>query len=233
MHYFRRLCLGWLLALALPVYAAIPVPELQALNDGAYHATAQLMMYVILDRAGERRQDANTLINSLDPRIAALNDKELLNSWQAARAVMLSDPYQGNEINQLVLYAIEDRTTEFAQVIEKRMPHDLDRQQRTLYELTHRMQTMMTVYLRNSADPLGGSNYSGINRELDPEKMAKEFTAQLDTLAKSQPALAAKIKTKWGFLMPRMTNFSEKSVPYLVDMYGRQIINLLQTASKN
>lgn len=233
MHYFRRLCLGWLLALALPVYAAIPVPELQALNDGAYHATTQLMMYVILERAGERRQDANTLINSLDPRITALNDKELLSSWQAARAVMLSDPYQGNEINQLVLYAIEDRTTEFAQVIEKRMPHDLDRQQRTLYELTHRMQTMMTVYLRNSADPLGGSNYSGINRELDPEKMAKEFTAQLDTLAKSQPALAAKIKTKWGFLMPRMTNFSEKSVPYLVDMYGRQIINLLQTASKN
>jgi hypothetical protein len=232
MHYFRRLCLGVLFTLVLPVYAAIPAPELQALNNGAYHAATQLMMYVVLERAVERRQDANAHINALDSRIAVLNDKELLASWQAARAIMLTELYQDNEVSQRVLYAIEDRTTEFVRVIERRMPHDLDRQQRTLYELTRRMQTMMTVYLRNSADPLGGSNYSGINRELDPEKMAKEFTAQLDALAKSQPALAAKIKTKWGFLMPRMTNFSEKSVPFLVDLYGRQIINLLQAASK-
>lgn len=232
MHSFRTLCLGLLLTLGLPVYAAIPVTELQSLNDDAYHAATQLMMYVILERAGERRQEANNLINSLDSRITALNDKELLTSWQATRAVMITDPYQSGEINQLTLYAIEDRTTEFTRALEKRMPHDLDRQQRALHDLTHRMQIMMTVYLRNSADPLGGSNYSGINKDLDPEKMAKEFSAQLDSLAKTQPALAAKIKTKWAFLMPRMTNFSEKSVPYLVDIYGRQIINLLQAARK-
>jgi len=231
MHHLRMLCTGLLLILGLPAHAAIPAIELQALRDGAYHATTQLMMYAILERAGERRADANKLIATLDPRVAALNDKELLASWQTARAALVNGPYQGTEINQLSLYAMEDHTTEFARIIEQRMPHDLDHQKRTLYDLTGRLQIMMTIYLRNNADPLGGSNYSGINRELDPAKLAKEFSAHLDELAKSQPALVAKIKPKWAFLVPRLTDFNQKGVPYLVDIYGRQIIDLLQASA--
>ncbi|HEX6592859.1 MAG TPA: hypothetical protein VF050_12760, partial [Moraxellaceae bacterium] len=86
----------------------------------------------------------------------------------------------------------------------------------------------------NSADPLGGSNYSGMNRELDPAKLSADFTAQLNEAARTQPALApviAKIKPKWSFLAPRFTDFNQKSVPYLVDLYGRQIIDLLLTTA--
>lgn len=234
MQYLRALCLGLLLMAGLPARAAAPAAELQALRDGAYHATTQLMMYAILDRAGERQSDAGKIINALDPRIAALNDKELLASWQAARAALTSGPYQGNEISQQALYAMEDRSTEFARLIEQRMPHELDQQKRNLYELAGRLQIMMTIYLRNSADPLGGSNYAGINRELDPAKLAREFSARLDELAKTQPALATRIKPKWAFLVQRLTDFNQKSVPYLVDIYGRQIIDLLlATASKS
>ncbi|MDI1301632.1 MAG: hypothetical protein PSX71_06980 [bacterium] len=234
MHYLRALCLGLLLMTGLPAQAAAPAAELQSLRDGAYHATTQLMMYAILERAGERQTDAGKIINTLDPRVAALNDKELLASWQAARAALINGPYQGNDVNQIALYAMEDRTTEFARLIGQRMPHELSRQQRTLFDLTERMQVLMTIYLRNSADPIGGTNYSGINRDLDPAKLVKEFSAQLDELAKTQPALAVKIKPKWHFLITHLSNFnSQLSVPYLVDIYGRQIIDLLlATASK-
>lgn len=234
MHHFHRVCVCMLLMLGISAQAATPAAELQSLRDGAYHATTQLMMYAILERAGERRQGATGIINMLDPRITALNDKELLVSWQTARAALVNGPYQGNEVHQLALYAMEDRVTEFTRIIEQRMPHDMNRNKRALYDLAGRMQIMMTVYLRNSADPLGGSNYSGINRELDPAKLAKEFSVRLEELAKTDPALAAKIKPKWGFLVPRLTDFNQKSVPYLVDIYGRQIIDLLlASGSKN
>lgn len=234
MHYLRALCFGLLLITGLPARAAAPAAELQALRDGAYHATTQLMMYAILDRAGERQTDAGKIINTIDPRVAALNDKELLASWQAARAALISGPYQGNEVNQIALYAMEDRTTEFARLIGQRMPHELSKQQRTLFDLTERMQVLMTIYLRNSADPIGGTNYSGINRDLDPAKLVKEFSAQLNELAKTQPALMTRIRPKWAFLLQRLTDFNQKSVPYLVDIYGRQIIDLLlATASKS
>ena len=32
-----------------------------------------------------------------------------------------------------------------------------------MYDLAARMQIMLVIYLRNSADPMGGSNYTGIN----------------------------------------------------------------------
>lgn len=227
--------LGLLAALLVPAaHAAANPAELQSLRDGAYRTTSQLFMYVILEKAGERRKDVNRLVAGLDTRVAALGDKELSGEWQQLRTVALRDPYQNGEANQLDLYSLEDHATLFAQGIERRMPHDLDRQRKTLYDLAGRMQVMMTIYLRNGADPLGGSNYSGMNRELDPAKLSTEFTTLLQEAARSQPALApviAKIKPKWSFLAPRFTDFNQKSVPYLVDLYGRQIIDLLLTTA--
>lgn len=229
-HFFVCAFAGLMTLAALPAKAAPAAAELEALRDGSYRITTQVFMYAILEKAGERRKDALRLVSLLDPRVAALNDKDLLAEWQAVRTAALADPYVNNEINQQGLYGLEDSTTKFAQSLDRRLPHDLDAQRRGLYELVARMQVMMTIYLRNNADPLGGSNYSGVNRELDPSKMPAEFSAQLDALEKSQPGLApviARIRPKWAFLKPRLTDFNQKSVPYLVDLYGRQIIDLM------
>lgn len=220
---------------AMPALAAPTAAELQTLRDGSYRITTQLFMYTILEKAGERRKDVVSLVSNLDPRVAALNDKELSAEWQAIRSVALADPYVNNEVNQLSLYALEDNTTKFAASLDHRMPHDLDARRRGLYDLAGRMQIMMTIYLRNNADPLGGSNYSGVNRDVDLSKLPADFSARLDALEKSQPALApviAKIRPKWTFLQPRLTDFNQKTVPYLVDLYGRQIIDQL-LASQN
>ncbi|HEX6591295.1 MAG TPA: hypothetical protein VF050_04795, partial [Moraxellaceae bacterium] len=143
---------GLVAALLAPsAHAAASPAELEALRDGAYRTTSQLFMYVILEKAGERRKDVGRLVANLDPRVAALGDKELSNEWQQLRTIALREPYQNGEANQLDLYALEDHATLFAQGIERRLPHDLDRQRKTLYELAGRMQVMMTIYLRNSA----------------------------------------------------------------------------------
>lgn len=237
MHHVRLLYISFLALglIASVARADIAASELQSLRDGAYRSTSQLFMYVILEKAGERRQDALALAGKLDTRVNALNDAGLKTSWVALRDVLKRDLYQDGEANQLAIYAAEDLTTRFAADIEQRMPTGTDPVKLALYDLAGRMQVMMTIYLRNGADPLGGSNYSGVNRNLDPAVLAAEFSARLDKLARSQPALApalSKVRSKWVFLLPRLTNFNEKSVPYLVDLYGRQIIDqLLATAS--
>jgi hypothetical protein len=111
------------------------------------------------------------------------------------------------------------------------MPRELDRDTRQIYELVGRMQVMMTIYLRNSADPFGGDNYAGKNSELELPLLAKEFSSLLDSARiKQQKKLApalARIHTKWVFLSPRLIDSQQASIPYIVDLYGRQIIDLL------
>lgn len=237
MHRLRMFCLGWLLMLSLPAHAAIPAAELQALRDGSYRITTQYFMYTILERAGERQADMKRLVTDLDSRVAALNDQELLSSWQAVRAAALTDPYVKGAVYQQTLYALEDRSTEFARALEKRMPPGLDRDKHKLYELAGRMQVMMTIYLRNSSDAFGGGNYNGTNSRLELPQLAKEFSALLDTVSAKQPAGMApvlkKIQTKWIFLAPRMIDFQKNNVPYIVDLYGRQIIDMLLATAGN
>lgn len=223
-----------LLMLALPVNASTP-REIQSLRDNAYNAATQMIMYAILEKAGERRIKAQASIAAIDASLPALNDAALNQRWQTVRTVLSHEPYQNGEINQLALYAIEDNTTEFAHLLDQRMPRDIERQQKTLYELTSQMQMMMTIYLRNSADPLGGSNYSGINRDQDLVKLAADFSSKLDALTRTkssiQPKLV-KLGAKWSFLAPRFSNFNQQSVPFVVDLYGRQIITgLLEAAN--
>ncbi len=229
-----------ILAMFCVVFIALPVlparaatlADIESLQDGGYRMTSQLFMYTILEKALERRKDVNRLSAELDGRIAALGDAEVTQSWRVLRNSVASDPYYNGEVAQQTLYTIEDNATRYAQSLERLVPRDTDPKRMAIHELVGRMHVMMTIYLRNSADPLGGTNYSGINREVELEKLPAEFTAQLAAVEKSQPALApviARIKPKWAFLSPRIANYNQSTVPYLVDLYGRQIIDLLMT----
>lgn len=234
-QYFTTLCVVAMALFTLPAQAAT-LQELQSLQDGGYRITSQIFMYAILEKAGERRKDVNRLISVLEPRVAALGDKEVSAAWQALRNSVANDPYYNGEVSQQSLYLVEDNATRFALALERLIPVDTDPKKMAVHDLVKRMHVMMTIYLRNNADPIGGANYAGINREISLENLPAEFTAKLTALGKSQPAMApviAKIKPKWTFLSPRLANFNEKTVPYLVDIYGRQIIDLLTAATPN
>ena len=223
------------LVLFAPAAVAASASQIQQLRDSSYRVTTQMFMYAILNRAKERQQDARSRIAAIDTQVASLGDAEVAKRWQAVRSSLQGELYVDGDVNQRTLYSIEDSTTLFGRELDRLMPRELGREEKALYDLAQRMQVMMLIYLRNSADPLGGSNYSGVNNEVDLEQLPDAFDAELKTLAKTHPKLApvfTKIRPKWVFLAPRLRDFNQKTVPYLVDMYGRQIIDTLLAAAR-
>lgn len=222
-------------ALVPSLSLAASAAELQAIRDNSVRAATQMMMYVALDKAGERRQAALGAIASIDTAVAGLNDPALATRWQTTRTALTQDPYEKGEINQLNLYAWENEVIPFAHELDQRMPRDTARVKKDLYDLAARMQLMMMIYLRNSADPLGGSNYTGVNSDKDLAKLAADFSLRLNELMAKNPTLKAplsKVTAKWAFLSSRITDLQQTNVPFITDLYGRQIIDsLLATAN--
>jgi len=223
---------AWLSTLA---QAAVNPVELQALRDNSFKAATQLIMYVALDKAQERYQSAEQSIVKADSIVASLNDPALTKRWQLTRAALKANPFVGSEADQRIIYAWENEVMALATDIDHRQPRDIPRLQKDLQDLTARMQIMLIIYLRNSADPFGGNNYTGINADKDLSKMAAEFTQKLNELILKNPNIKAslpKIQSKWLFLSQRISDYKSKNVPFIVDLYGRQIIDMLLAASK-
>lgn len=217
-------------ALVSGLAGAATAGQLQTIRDNTVRAATQMMMYVALEKAKERRQLAQNAITSIDAAVAGLNDPALAARWQSTRTALTLDPYEQGEINQLTIYGWENEVVPFVNELDQRMPRDLDRSKKELYELAARMQLMMMIYLRNSADPLGGSNYTGVNSDQDLGKLARAFTTQLNDLVRRNPALKAplaKVTAKWTFLSQRIADLQQRNVPFIADLYGRQIIDML------
>ncbi|MFN3587191.1 MAG: hypothetical protein ACK4UT_06785, partial [Moraxellaceae bacterium] len=107
------------LALASPLLHAAPsAAELQELRDRSYRAINQLQMYIILQRAKERKQDMDVQLAKTDAGVAALNAPEVSARWAAVRKSFATDVFirSGTQlgVNQLVLYEIEDNVSLFA-----------------------------------------------------------------------------------------------------------------------
>lgn len=224
----RVLFLAVLLAWTLPAQAAADAAALQALQDNAYAAVSQRMMYVVLDRDPGRKAAAEAQLKAADAAVAGLSDVALAQKWQAVRTTVVSDPFADGDVNPYAIYDMENRVTEFAGEIQSRMPSSLSASRKSLYELVGLLQGMVTIYLRNNADPRGGSGYVGVNHEVDLAVQQQKFSAKMAALAKSNPQLYRamnKSAVKWRFLSDHFADFNRQSVPYVVDLYGRQIID--------
>lgn len=224
----RVLFLGLLVAWAPPARAAGDAAELQALQDNAYAAVSQRMMYVVLDRDPGRKAATDMRLKAADVAVAGQADAPLAQKWQSVQATVVSDPYAKGEVNPYAIYDMENRVTEFASEIKAKMPPGMSSSRKALYELVGLLQEMMTIYLRNSADPRGGSGYVGVNQEIDLAVQQQKFSTKMAALAKSDPRLFRamnKSAVKWKFLSGHFADFNRQSVPYVADLYGRQIID--------
>lgn len=63
---------------------AASVAELQTARDNAFRAATQMLMFVALDKAIERRVIAEKAIANVDATVAGLNDANLSARWQTA-----------------------------------------------------------------------------------------------------------------------------------------------------
>lgn len=188
------------------------------------------MMYVILDRAPDRNVSVLRSVASGDAIAAKLTEPALRQKWQAVREAVTKDPYTNGEINSYAIYDMENRATELAFEINKNIGVGVTARQKTLHELVGIMQAMMAIYLRNNADPRGGSGYVGINKDVDPAILQDKFGKKIQELIKSDQKMASalgKTKAKWRFLSSRFTDYNSQAVPFVVDLYGNQIIDEL------
>ncbi len=209
---------------------AATAPEVQAIRDDAFRAASQMMMFVALDKAKERRASADKSMTSIDGAVAGINDPNLSAAWQKTRATLAVSPYDASTVNQRVLYAWENEIMAFTSALDNQMPPNIDRNRKDLYDLVARMQVMVLIYLRNSTDPLGGTNYTGVNVDKELGAVSKQFTARLAQAIQQNPKHAValgKAKAKWSFLSGRIADYSKQNVPFIVDLYGRQIIDIL------
>lgn len=224
----RVLFLGLLLAWMPPTQAASDATGLQALQDNAYAAVLQRMMYVVLDRDPGRKAASDMQLKAADVAVAGLSDAVLTQKWQTVRAAVARDPYTAGEINPYAIYDMENCVTDFAGEIKARMPPGTSSSRKALHELVGLLQGMMTIYLRNSADPRGGSGYVGVNQEIDLTVEQQKFSTKMAALAQSDPRLFRamnKSTVKWRFLSGHFADFNRQSVPYVADLYGRQILD--------
>lgn len=226
--WIRMFCLPLIMLLTPTAQAASTVADLQALQNDAYRATTQMMMYVIMDHATDRKATAANHLRAGEAEMAKIGDAALGKKWQALQEAVTRDPYSNGEINPLNIYDMENRATELAGDIRGRIAPDLPRHQKILYEMVGTLQAMITIYLRNSADPRGGSGYVGVNSGVDLADLKQRFSSKMDVIVKDYPKLAPSLfstRAKWDFLSVRFTDYNNQSVPYLVDLYGHQIIN--------
>jgi hypothetical protein len=230
------------LTLAAPTPAAPTVPnkstqavsavEIQTIRNNAVRAVTQMFMYIALEKARERKQVADKAIADVDAALLKLNDPSANRQLaESANCALATKPFHDSgDINQLILYHWENETMPFLAELDQHMPRNISRVQKDLYDLVTRMQLMTIIYLRNNADPLGGNNYIGANSDKDLGTLSKEFTRHLNDLIRSNPTLKtplAKVSAKWAFLSQHIADHRVRNVPYIVDLYGHQVIDLL------
>lgn len=108
-----------------------------------------------------------------------------------------------------------------------------------LRELTITMERMTAMYIERANSQFGAANRSSQEDADTIDTLAARFTKGLGKLKAETPTTSelsnkiSKIQTKWGFLEKSFLNYTEKTVPYLVTKFGRQITNELNSiASK-
>ena len=108
-----------------------------------------------------------------------------------------------------------------------------------LRELTITMERMTAMYIELANSQFGAVNRSSQENADTIDTLAARFTKGLDKLKAETPSTSelytkiSKIQTKWGFLVKSFQNYTEKTVPYLVTKFGRQITSELNSiASK-
>lgn len=221
-------------AVALPgVTLAASAVEVQTMRDNTFRAATQMLMYVALDKAKERRAAADKAMAGIDSTVTSINDTALTTQWQKTKSTLNGSPYLNGEVNQLVLYAWENEAMALVSEVDRLMPRNIDQSRKDIYDLAAN-QVMLLIYLRNSTDPLGGTNYTGVNYDKDLAALTTKYTAQLNKVIKSNPKHAAvlgKVKSKWVFLSGRFSDYRQHPVPFIADLYGRQIIDLLLTTA--
>lgn len=97
------------------------------------------------------------------------------------------------------------------------------------------MQTMTTRYVEQSNSQFGATYRGDQADEETIDSMASRFNRDLDALLKQIPegspqrAGIEEVRSSWGFLEKSFQNYTEKTVPFLISRFSKEIIETLGT----
>jgi hypothetical protein len=95
------------------------------------------------------------------------------------------------------------------------------------------MQNMTTRYVEQSNSQFGATYRGDQADEETIDVMAERFSRDLDSLLKQIPAGSPQradietVRSSWAFLQKSFQNYTEKSVPFLVSRFSKEIIETL------
>lgn len=100
------------------------------------------------------------------------------------------------------------------------------------------MQRMYAKYIEISSSQFGYTPRSGQDNVETIDQLAARFSRDLDKIKSEIPVNSPyaerlnDVKTKWLFLEKSFVNYTEKTVPYLITKFGKQIIEELSAIAK-
>lgn len=221
------------------VSPAASIKELQQAHLQVRKVGTAYYKFALENRKPEERSKMLALSGQAEAAIVRNGSAVVMQAWKEVKAASMADPYLNGDVDQLKLYHMEDSQFAFDQAVSQetsrlktagRLP--VSSKADMLSDLAVLMERMAGTYIRNAADPLGGSNYAGRDKS-DPAIMAKEFAEQLDKAGKAYAGNAdastelADVYKKWNFIRARLIDYNQKTVPYIVSTYNDQITRKL------
>lgn len=224
--------------------AADALQNLQHLETVSYQAATSFFLYSVLNRDPQHMKRTQSSLANGDAMVQRLGNTAITPKWSAFRQAVTSAKFTSEGVaDSTSLNTIDSTLTGLTQVLrtqrnEQRLAANVatDKMADMLYDQHVLMQTMTTAYLRKSADMFGGAIVKSDAPEVEIDKLAARFQAQLDQLNKhyarntAVSALLREVVTKWTFIRGSFINYNENNVPFIVGRYNEQITEKLLAA---
>ncbi|HEX4869820.1 MAG TPA: hypothetical protein VFV15_03730 [Moraxellaceae bacterium] len=224
--------------------SADALQSLQHLETVSYQAATSFFLYSVLNRDPQHMKRAQASLGSGDALVQKLGNGAISPKWSAFRQSITGARFTSEGVaDNASLNAIDGALTGLTQALrtqrnEQRLAANVatDKMADMLYDQHVLMQTMTTAYLRKSADYFGGAIVQSDAPQVEIDKLAAKFQAQLDQLNKyyaknaAVAALLREVTTKWTFIRGSFINFNENNVPFIVGRYNEQITEKLLAA---
>lgn len=236
------------LAAAAPAAAADSPQQalhtLEHLETASYQAATAFYLYSVLNRDPEQYKKAQAQLSAGDSLVQSLGDSTIKAKWTAFKQAIASAKFTSEGVvENATLNAIDGSLTALTQALRSQRTAqrtaanvNIDKMADMLYDEHVLMQVMTAAYLRKSADYFGGAIVASQAPQVEIDKLASNFTEQLDALSQyykknaDVSATLHEVNTKWLFIRDSFINYNQNNVPFIVGRYNEQITTKLLAA---
>lgn len=245
---FYRLVVGLAaLLVASMSFAAVEATDLQELELNIWTVRSGYYLYSVMEgdkSYGELLQDKiakadasyRSIISELDNDDSSDFLQQLAGMW--SEFLDLANKNTIAELGYTDSYLAIDLNNLAADIIKLLHEQNAEGNKSDLLTLAIKSQRMTSEYLSLAAAPDGGTSTGEGNIRIDFDDAVPEFDALLAAAKKKYAnddlvnRALLQIDRKWRFIRESMVKFYEDSVPFLVNRYSEQIVDLIEQVAE-